>query len=115
MITGLVVGLGLGLGLILASILFIIRSRKQRDQLASEEEIREHEQEAIELPSPTILIDMPEKKLSELPDSQESLRHELPQDREFPPELDGGGIHYRQGVTSAQLGIKSKLNSPGAP
>lgn len=114
MITGLVVGLGLGLGLILASILFIIRSRKHhRDQSASEE-ICEHEQEAIELPSPAILTDMPEKKLSELPDSQESLRHELPHDREFPPELDGGS-HYRQGVTSANSVSKSKFNSPGAP
>lgn len=97
MITGLVVGLGLGFGLILASILFIIRSRKHRDRKASEES-SEHEQEAKELPFPTPLLYMPENKLSELPDGQDSLRHELPHDREFPSELDGGS-HNRQGVT----------------
>lgn len=90
-------GLGLGLGLILASIFFIIRSRKHRDRKASEES-SEHEQEAAELPSPATLINMPEKKLSELPDCQESLRHELPHDLEFPSELDGGS-NNRQGVT----------------
>lgn len=116
MITGLVVGLGLGLGLILAGIFFIIRSRKHtRDQKASEESReRDVQQEAIELPSPTTLIDMmPAKKLSEVPESQESFPpHELPHDREFPPELDGGS-HNRQSVaTSANSVSKSKFNSP---
>lgn len=45
-------------------------------------------------------MDMPAKKSSELPESQESLPHELPHDREFPLELDGGS-HNRQSVTSA--------------
>lgn len=90
-------GLGLGLGLILAGIFFIIRSRKHRDRNASEES-SEHMQEAKELPSPTAPIYIPEKKLSELPDGQDSLRHELPHDREFPSELDDGS-HNRRGVT----------------
>lgn len=97
MIIGLVVGLGLGLGLILAGIFFIIRSRKHRDRKASGES-SEHEQEATELPSPITLIYVPEKKVSELPDGQESLRHELPHDHEVPSELDGGS-HNRQGAT----------------
>lgn len=49
--------------------------------------------EAKELPSPTPLI-----KLSELPNGQDPLRHELPQDRESPSELDDGS-HNRRSVT----------------
>lgn len=61
-------------------------------------ESSEQELKATELPSPLTPIYMPEKKLSELPDGPESLRHELPHDRELPSELDGGS-HNRQGVT----------------
>lgn len=102
-------GLGLGLGLILAGIFFIIRSRNHRDRKASEES-SEDEQEAKELPSPTPLIDMPEKKLSELPDGQDSLPHELPHDREFPSELDDGS-HHRAGGTY----IGNSVSSPNSP
>ena len=86
--TGLVVGLGLGFGLILVAFFFIIWSRKHRDQKDSEE--CSPPWEAKELPSPTPMIHMPGKTLSELPDGQDPLQHELPHHSESPSELDNG-------------------------
>lgn len=106
LIAGLFVGLGLGLGLILAAIFFIIRSRRRMDEKASEESSDQKYgqspppwslEEAKELPSPTPLIDMQGKKLSELPEGQDPLRHELPQDRESLSELDDGS-HNRRSI-----------------
>ena len=95
-ITGLVVGLGLGFGLILVDFFFIIWSRKHRDQKDSEEcSPLWSLEEGKELPSPTPLIHMPGKTLSELPDGQDALQHELPHNREFPSELDDGIINRR--------------------
>ena len=94
-ITGLVVGLGLGFGLILVDF-FLIWSRKHRDQKDSEEcSPLWSLEEANELPSPTPMIHMPGKTLSEVPDGQDALQHELPHNREFPSELDNGIINRR--------------------